>query len=305
MARAGALITAFLAAALLFAQANPAGSGVPVSTIVSVETPKNTPAPHLTANDVIVTEGKQHLPVSSIVPVQDRGGLQLWILIDDGTQPDVSLQYPDLRKFMLEQPSSTQIGLGYIRNGMIQVAQPLGPDHQASAKALRLPMGPPGIAVSPYIALSDLLHHWPATGAAREVLMISSGVDPENGPGPVDPYLDEALDACQRGDVIVYSIYYAGMGHFGHARWQIYWGQYNLSKINDETGGEFYWEGFINPVSFSPFLDDLNHRLNNQYILTYVPKPQNKAGFQNIKFATELSKVSLVGPAKVYVPASQ
>lgn len=305
MARAAPFLAAALAAGMLLAADSTVDTSVLISTVVTAETPKNTPAPQITANDVLVSESKQQLPVTRVTPAQGRSGLQLWILIDDGTQTDVSLQFSDLRKFISAQPPTTQIGLGYIRNGFVQVARALGNDRQAAGKALRLPMGPPGISASPYTALTDLVHKWPADGEAREVLLVSSGIDPENGPGPVDPYLDEAIDACQRAGVIVYSIYYAGMGHFGHARWEVYWGQYNLSKISDETGGEFYWEGFINPVSFGPYLDDLNHRLNSQYIVTYVPKPQDKPGFQRIKFAAELPHVSLVGPAKVYVPAAK
>jgi len=206
---------------------------------------------------------------------------------------------------MQAQPATTQIGVGYIRNGMVAVTQTLTADHERAAKALRTPNGPPGISASPYIAVNDLVHHWPSHGQAREVLIISSGVDADYGPGPVDPYLDEAIDAAQRAGVIVYSIYYAGMGHFGHSYFQTYWGQYNLAKVSDETGGEFYWQGNINPVSLAPYLDDLNHRLNNQYFLTFLAASENKAGFQRIKLATEVPHVSLVGPAKVYVPVGK
>ncbi len=301
----GTLLAAFLAAGLLLAQDTvTTGAGTPVSILMSIEAKKNTPAPHLTKDDVLATENKQRLAVTGLTPVRDQGGLQLWLLIDEGTEEDLSLQFGDLRKFILEQPSTTQIGIGYVRDAAIQVAQPLTADHERAAKSLRLPMGPPGIAVSPYIALHDLVQQWPATGQAREVLLISSGVDPEYGPGPQDPYLDEAIDALQRARVIVYTIYYSGMGHFGHAYWQIYWGQYNLAKISDETGGEFYWQGYINPVSLAPYLDDLNHRFNDQYVLSFLAKPERKAGYQRVKLSTELPHVSLVGPAKVYVPAA-
>jgi len=273
-----------------------------VSVVVTAEAQKGASAPHLTKDDVLVSQGKQHLPVSAFDPVH---GLQLWLLIDDGTDQDISLQFGDLRKFMQAQPATTQIGVGYIRNGMIAVTQALTADHERAAKALRIPSGPPGISASPYIAVNDLVHHWPSNGQAREVLVIGSGIDADYGPGPVDPYLDQAIDAAQRAGVIVYSIYYAGMGHSGHAYFQTYWGQYNLSKITDETGGEFYWQGNINPVSLAPYLDDLSHRLNNQYLLTFLAAPERKAGFQRVKVVTEVPHVSLVAPAKVYVPVGK
>ena len=167
MIRVGPLIAASFAASLLFAQENIPGAGTPVSIVVSVEAKKNAPVPNFTKDDVLVSQNKQRLQVAGLTPVRDRAGLQLWLLIDDGSDEDVSLQFGDLRKFILEQPATTQIGIGYIRDATIQVVQPLTTDHERAAKALRLPMGPPGISVSPYIALNDLIHQWPATGQAR------------------------------------------------------------------------------------------------------------------------------------------
>ena len=76
------------------------------------------------------------------------------------------------------------------------MAQPLTADHQLAAKAIRLPIGMPGISASPYLSLTELIHKWPASAAAREVLMVSSGIDPIYGAGPENPYLTEAIDAC-------------------------------------------------------------------------------------------------------------
>jgi hypothetical protein len=293
MLRVGACIAACLMTGLLSAQ------DPPVSVLVTAEAQKSAPEPHLTGNDVLVRQKKENLPVTALEPVGRR---QLWVLIDDGTDSSISLQFKAIRNFMMNQPDTTQIGVGYMRNGSVQVIQPLTADHSKAGQALRIPTGPPGISASPYIALTDLIHKWSAEGQAREVLMISSGIDPDYGPGPEDVYLSTAIDTAQRAGIIVYSIYYSGAGHFGHSYFQIYWGQYDLAKISDETGGEFYWQGNINPVDLTPYLDDLSHRLNEQYLLTFQAKAQNKPGFQNFKFSSEVPHVSLVGPAKVYVP---
>jgi hypothetical protein len=69
-------------------------------------------------------------------------------------------------------------------------------------------------------ALIDLIHKWPSADQAREVLMITSGIDPAYGPGPSNPYLDRAIEAAQREGVIVHSIYFSSAGHFGHSLWQ-------------------------------------------------------------------------------------
>jgi hypothetical protein len=300
MIRIGAFIAASILAASLSARDIPE-PGLPVSVIVTAAGQKNTPAPQLTVDDVLVSQNKQHMQVTGLEPLRGQSGLQLWLLIDDGSGTTLGTQLADLKKFILAQPSTTQIGIGYMQNGAVRAVQPLTPDHQLAAKALRLPVGMPGISVSPYLALTDLIHKWPAGSAAREVLMVSSGVDPEYGAGPDDPYLNEAIDRAQRAGIVVYSIYYGGAGRQAHAYWQLFWGQNYLAQLSDETGGFLYWLGTENPVSMAPYLDDLSRRLNSQYLLTFLARPENKPGFQTVKIGTELPHVHVTGPAKVYV----
>src|ERR1022692_2032004 len=73
---------------------------------------------------------------------------------------NLGTQLADLKKFVLAQHATTQIGIGYMRNGGVQTVQPLTSDHQLAAKAMRLPTGMPGISASPYLALAELIHKW-------------------------------------------------------------------------------------------------------------------------------------------------
>jgi hypothetical protein len=301
MTRIGVLIAASLLAVSLSARDIPA-PGTPVSVVVTVAGQKSVPAQQLTVDDVLVTQNKQHMPIASLEPLRGQSGLQLWLLIDDGSATTLGTQLSDLKKFVLAQPGSTQIGIGYMRNGAVQTIQPLTADHEAAADSMRLPTGTPGISASPYLALKDLIHKWPATSAAREVLMVSSGIDPDYGAGPDNPYLNTAINAAQRAGIVVFSIYYSGAGRSGRDYRQLFWGQNYLAQLTEETGGELYWLGFVNPVSMAPYLDDLNRRLNSQYLLTFLAKPENKAGFQDVKIRTELPHIKLSGPSKVYVP---
>jgi hypothetical protein len=306
MIRIGALVAASIAASIgagaLSARDIP-GPGLPVSVVVTAAGQKSASAPQLTVDDVLVSENKQHMPVTGLEPLRGQSGLQLWLLIDDGSATTLGTQLADLKKFVLAQPTATQIGIGYMRNGGVQTVQPLTSDHQLAAKAMRLPTGMPGISASPYLALAELIHKWPAGSAAREVLLVSSGIDPDFGAGPDNPYLDAAIDAAQRAGIVVYSIYYSAAGRSARAYLQLFWGQNYLAQLSDETGGELYYLGTENPVSMAPYLDDLSRRLNSQYLLTFLARPENKPGFQNVKISTELPHVGLIGPAKVYVPA--
>lgn len=275
-------------------------AGAPISVVVTVEGQKDSPPANFSRDDVMVFLDNQRMRVINWTPIlSDKKGLQLWVLIDDGTDTSVATQFEDLRKFALEQSPTTEIGIGYMRNGSVQKVQPLTTDHALAAKAIRLPMAQPGISASPYLALIDLIKKWPSGEQAREIFMVTSGVDPDNGPGAINPYLDQGIDAAQRAGVVVHAIYYASAGHLGHSQWQIYWGQNYLSRLAEETGGEFFWQGYGNPVSFSPYLNELNEHFRNQYLLTFVA--QGKSGFRRLKLSTEVQHVSLVGPSKVYV----
>jgi len=273
----------------------------PVSVVVTVEGQKDSAPGSLTRDDVMVFLDKERMRVTDWSPIlSDKKGLQLWLLIDDGTDTSVATQFEDLRKFALEQSPMTEIGVGYIRNGSVQRAQALTTDHALAAQAIRLPIAQPGISASPYLALvDDLIKKWPHGEQAREIVMVTSGVDPDNGPGAINPYLDQAIDAAQRAGVVVHAIYYASAGHLGHSQWQIYWGQNYLSRLAEETGGEFFWQGDTNPVSFRAYLNELSEHFGNQYLLTFLA--QGKSGFRRLKLSTEVPHVSLVGPSKVYV----
>jgi hypothetical protein len=275
--------------------------GSPVSVIVTVEGQKNEPAAKLTVDDILVTQNKQHMPIASLEPLRGRNGLQLWILIDDGSSSTLGNQLTDLKKFVLAQPATTQIAVGYMRNGGVQTAQALTSDHQLAAKAMRLPTATAGISASPYMALQDLIHKWPASAAAREVLMVSSGIDPDYGAGPDNPYLNRVIDTAQRGGIVVYSIYYSAAGRGARRYGLLFWGQNYLAQLSDETGGHLYWLGTQNPVSMAPYLDDVSRRLDGQYLLTFLAKPENKPGFQAVKIRAELPHVTVTGPSKVYV----
>ena len=99
------LVVCFLAGQAR-AQDQATGSGVPVRIVVTVEGQKDAAPPSLTRNDVLVYLDNQRMRVTDWTPVQnDRIGLQLWILIDDGTDTALGTQLEDLRRFVLEQRS--------------------------------------------------------------------------------------------------------------------------------------------------------------------------------------------------------
>jgi len=313
MERSGGLIKGIFGCALcaviaggVWAQ-NAAAQGSPAHLLVTVEARHSSDVPEIGQSDVMVLEGHDRDEVTSWVPAQgDNAALELYILLDDGSNDSLGRQLEDLRQFINAQPPSVKIGIAYMRNGATPVQQDLTSDHALAAKALRLPLGVPGINGSPYFSLSDLLEHWPGSAARREVLMVSDGVDRYYGSRDLeDPYLSKAIENAQRAGVIVYAIYTPGEGHVGHSYWQSYWGQLYLSRLADDTGGEGYYIGLSgSPVSFSPYLDDMERHLNHQYFLAFNAKPQKKNGWQQVKVTTEVPNAEMVYPHQVYVPAA-
>src|ERR1700735_4792887 len=107
--------------------AEPAASTtVPVTLTVTATVAGSKRMPAINRSDIIVKQGKNRLDVTEWIPAQgDREGLEIFILVDDAAESRLSLQYDDLRSFIKDQPSSTLIGVGYMRNGTVQIAQDL------------------------------------------------------------------------------------------------------------------------------------------------------------------------------------
>jgi hypothetical protein len=291
----------------LSAQQAPAASGAPAHMVVTVEPHHGNDVPPINREDVMVYEGKDRDTVTEWVPAQgERAALELFVLLDEGSNASLGTQLQDLRKFIVGQPASAKIGIAYMQNGIAKIEQNPTSDHAQASKALRLPMGVRGANGSPYFSLTDLIKRWPESTARREVFMVSDGIDLYYGTGDMlDPYLDETIEGAQRAGILVSAIYTPGVGHFGHSYWQTYWGQLYLAQLAEKTGGESYYIGFNGPpVSFAPYLEDLTRRLSHQYFLTFLAKPPKKAGLQPVKLRTEVSNVDLVSGDRVYVSAA-
>jgi hypothetical protein len=278
---------------------------LPVSLNVSVETRHGGAVPEILREDVRVLQGKNRLTVTDWVPLQrEQGELQLFVLMDESLASDIGIQFEDLRHFMMNEPATTAIALGYMQHGTAEVVQTFTKDHSLVAKALRLPMGASGISPSPYLSVSDVINHWPETTARREILMVSNGVDQLNG-GPSNPYLATAIEQAQRSGIQIYGIYASAAGHFGHSFWQVNWGQNDMAQMAEETGGEFYVQGTRTPIAFKPYLAEFQERLRHQYKLTFLMPPDSKPGYQRINLETEVPNAELVAAPMVYVPAAK
>jgi hypothetical protein len=113
-----------------------------------------------------------------------------------------------------------------------------------------------------------------------------------------------ASEASQRYNVLVYSLYAAGVGRAARSAWEQELGLGGLSQIADESGGECFSLGTSQLVSFQPYLDNLQKMFSHQYYVVFEAVPRKKGGFQRINIQTELSNSELEAPDNVWVPSA-
>src|SRR5215475_13635305 len=107
---------------LIGAQQPSGSAGVPATLVVTVEARHGSTPPVINREDVMVYEGHNRDEVTNWIPLQgNRAGLELFILIDDGLSTSVDVQLNDLKKFIASQPPTSAIGIGYMRDGTVQV----------------------------------------------------------------------------------------------------------------------------------------------------------------------------------------
>jgi hypothetical protein len=293
------------------AATTPVQSTVPVQMTVTVRPlDDNKRMPEVTQQDVVVRQGDKRLQVTGWTPVRDaRAGLDLFILIDDAANQNVASQFDDLRSFINAQEPNALVGVGYMRNGTVQIAQNLTTDHQKAANALRIPSASSGAYGNPYLSVIDLMKRWPADANRRQVVMITDGIDRFRGGqigrglSNVSPDVDSASRVAQRTGTTIHTIFARGVGRMANNYWQITNGQIGMAKLSDQTGGESFYMGTQTAVSFKPYLDSLQKTFGNQYLLEFQAAPGAKSAPLYVKLSTEVAGVELNSADSAWVNA--
>lgn len=236
-----------------------------------------------------------------------QSNLEFVVLIDDGARGSLGSQLSDIAKFIDGLPPNAKVAVAYMMNGRAVFTGPLTTDRASVERKLHLPLsGMPGVNASPYFCLSDLAKNWPSRDpqARREVVMITDGVDNyERRYDPDDPYVQAAIQDAVRARLVVYSIYWTNSGRFDRSMYGADTGQNLVSEVTSATGGNNYWEGYGNPVSFQPFFADIDRRLSNQYELDFLAPLGSKPQIEDLKLKLNLS-AKVEAPQQVYVHAA-
>lgn len=277
-------------------------SKVPVTTVVTVLGPNYTAPPALGKSDVVVRMGKLREDVVGWDSAQgEKSGLELAIVIDDLS--NIGNQMDDLRKFIQSQSKATSVGLFYANNGITQAVAPFSTDHDAVAKKVRITIGQAGASTSIYLSLMDVMSKWRPSGARREILVIADGIDRFRG-DPQSPDVTLTIEKAQKAGIMIHTLYARGGGREGRNLFRVNYGQSNLAQMSDETGGESFFQGLDTPVAFTPYLEQLDMVLHNQYDLTFTTARSSKKNgeLRGFHVSTEQHNVEISAARNVLVP---
>jgi len=300
--------SAFVPAALLLMAALPSLQGLAqndpggrASAVVTVLSKHSEVAPNVTQQQVSAKVNGKDAAVTSWTPFKSAGdSLELVVMIDGGAR-NLGRQFEEIKEFVQKTDPQTKIAIAYMENGRAAFAGPLTSDRQQVIAQLHLPAGP---SSNPYFSLSDVAQRWPSQdrAARREVVILTDGIDPNNRRFDADdPYVQSAIKDTVSAGLVVYAIYWHSGFTGGENSPEANGGQSLISQVTQATGGNSYWLGTDNPVSFQPFFEDLSRRFAHQYELRLSSRPERKAAVESLKMKAEGLSLQITAPQLIFV----
>ena len=197
--------------------------------------------------------------------------LNLAILIQDDLVPQVGNELEVTREFIRSLPKGSEVMVGYITAGSLQVRQPFTTDLEKAARSLRIPIGSTSASpFNPYVEVIEALKKFKQEGTnANAILLISDGLDTSRGFDSTAAGhtldINRAITEANKRQVAVFSFYAPSVGLTSRSRLAASYGQSSLNRISDETGGRAFFQGTTGFVTFDSYFDRLRERLNRQY----------------------------------------
>jgi VWFA-related protein len=251
--------------------------------------------------DLVVSEDGDPQTILSIRATGSSSPINLMVLIQDDVISSIGLEVKSLAEFIRKLPRGSRVSVGYLRTGSLLVRQKFTTDLEKAAKSLRGPVGVASVApYNPYVEVIEAAKRFDAQPAGRRaILLISDGVDTSHGidsSGPTQSVdLQRAITETQRRAIAVYS-FYAPAGQTANEGALVGNGQSSLKRLSDETGGRAFFQGFGAPVSFDPFIREVNSALERQIALTYLSTHLN-GGFHRVKITSSTPGVEVHYPS--------
>jgi hypothetical protein len=197
--------------------------------------------------------------------------LNLAVLIQDDLIPQVGNELGVTRQFTRSLPNGSQVMVGYITSGALEVRQPFTKDLEKAAKSLRIPVGSTSASpFNPYVEVIEALKKFKTDGSnANVILLISDGLDTSRGFDSTAAGhtldINRAIAEANKRRIAVFSFYAPSVGLTSHSRLAASYGQSSLNRLSNETGGRAFFQGTTGFVTFNSYFSRLREALNQQY----------------------------------------
>jgi hypothetical protein len=222
-----------------------------------------TTSSHATNKDSAEKGSRSHRSARVLQP------LNLAILIQDDLTSQVSNELEATRDFIKSLPRGSQVMVGYITSGSLQVRQSFTSDLDQAARSLRIVRSSTSAsAFNPYVEVIQALRSFNNLKGQNAVLLISDGLDTSRGFDSSSVRtldLERAIKHANDRDVAVYTFYAPSVGLTGWSRLAATYGQSSLNHLADETGGKAFFQGISGFVTFDSYFENLKRTLNEQY----------------------------------------
>ena len=197
--------------------------------------------------------------------------LNLAVLIQDDLTSQVSNELGVTGDFIRSLPSGSQVMVGYITTGSLQIRQSFTSDLDKAARSLRITRSSTSASsFNPYLEVIEALNNFNGNLKGKNaVLLISDGLDTSRGfdisssANTLD--LERAIKHANDRGVAVYTFYAPSVGLTSHSRLAASYGQNSLNRLANDTGGKAFFQGSSGFVTFNSYFEQLIQTLNEQY----------------------------------------
>jgi hypothetical protein len=281
-----------IAATIVFALVGPAdaqkrnrtgGTPKPVTVPVTIKL-RGKPEEMQTVDLLVKEDGEVQQNLSIRRPADNP--ISLAILLQDDLVSSIGTETRGIADFVRQLPNGSRVMIGYIRAGSLDVRRKFTPDPERAASGLRPPLGLASAGpFNPYVEIIEALHRFDSQPAGRRaMIVVSDGLDVSRGIDSSSPGqsldLERAITEAQRRSIAIYSIYAPSAASVSQLLGAN--GQSCLQRLSDETGGTAFFQGTSAPLSFDPFLKEIDASLGRQIALTYLSTHTGK-GFHRLE----------------------
>jgi VWFA-related protein len=274
------------------------GSGKPVTVPVTIRVKAETELQNI---DLSIHEDGEPQTIISLRGIGTSTPITLAVLIQEDLVPSVGNEIKDLADFIRQLPKGSRVMVGYLRAGSLQVKQRFTIDLEKAASALRPPSGfASSSPYNPYVEVIEALKKFESQPLGRRaILLVSDGLDISRGVDSSSPTqsvdLQRAVNESQRRGVAIYGFYAPTILAAANPA-LVSNAQSSLLRLSDETGGLAFFQGTGAPVSFQPFIRELDTSLQKQAALTFL-STHLKKGFHKIEVKSSTPGVRVAYPS--------